>query len=533
MTTAKEAQPQPAGQDPLKASVPGGPARASDPGWIASATEAERLRLFISSINDYAIFMLSPEGTVVSWNAGAQRFKGYSAEEIIGQHFSRFYTEEDRAADVPANALKLAREKGKFEAEGWRVRKDGSRFWASVVIDPIHGDHGELVGFAKVTRDITDRKNIAAELEQARQALFQTQKLDAIGKLTGGVVHDFNNVLNIITNGIALLQRRLGDPRDIHTLETMEKAAIQGTQLTRQLLSFARQQPVRPEPRDLNGLIGSFEAVLRQGSGNAILFELDLADSLPQALVDSAQFESALLNLVVNARDATPNGGRILLSTRAVELKERQLGTLSAGSYVAVSVQDTGAGMPPEVVARAVEPFFTTKEIGKGTGLGLSQALAMVQHSGGDMRIETRVGAGTTISMFFPALPPAAHPEEQPIRAQKVMIVDDQPEVLEVSSELFRLLGFEVLVAGSGQEALDAVQRTPNVQLILSDMLMPGMNGVQLALEARKLIPGIKVILSSGYIDPAIHNEVTLAGFHFLSKPYRIGDLVKKLREIG
>ncbi|GAB2580837.1 PAS domain-containing sensor histidine kinase [Ramlibacter solisilvae] len=648
--------------EPIVPPQPSSQAAASGRGWTASTTEAERLRLFISSVKDYAIFMLSPEGEVVSWNAGAQRFKGYTAQEIIGQHFSRFYTEEDRAAGVPENALKLAREAGQFEAEGWRVRKDGSRFWANVVIDPIRDERGELVGFAKITRDITDRKlaqealrqseerfrilvqgvtdyaiymlspegeitnwnagarrikgyaehevvgtnfsrfyteedratglpqralaqaaekgrfeaegwrvrkdgsrfwahvlidpirnelgeligfakvtrditerkNAATELEQAREALFQAQKLEAIGKLTGGVAHDFNNLLNVVTNGLSSLRERLRDPADIRMLDAMDKAASRGTALTRQLLSFARQQPLRPEPQELNQLITSFEAVLRRGSRSAISFDLDLAAGLPQVLVDSALFESALLNLVVNARDATPDGGSIVLSTRVVELKERQVGALTAGPYVAVAVQDTGTGMPADVVARAVEPFFTTKEVGKGTGLGLSQVVGMAQQSGGDLGIHSRVGQGTTITMYFPALPATAAPSEAGKGGtEKVLVVDDQPEVLEVTSELFRILGFEVLVANSGQQALEMLQRTPDVRLILSDMVMPGMNGLQLGQKAKELVPGVKLILASGYTDAAIGNGMNLAGFHFLPKPYRMGDLVKKLRSIG
>ncbi|AMO25597.1 histidine kinase [Ramlibacter tataouinensis] len=494
----------------------------------------ERFRILVQGVTDYAIYMLSPEGEITNWNAGARRIKGYAEHEVVGTNFSRFYTEEDRATGLPQRALAQAAEKGRFEAEGWRVRKDGSRFWAHVLIDPIRNELGELIGFAKVTRDITERKNAATELEQAREALFQAQKLEAIGKLTGGVAHDFNNLLNVVTNGLSSLRERLRDPADIRMLDAMDKAASRGTALTRQLLSFARQQPLRPEPQELNQLITSFEAVLRRGSRSAISFDLDLAAGLPQVLVDSALFESALLNLVVNARDATPDGGSIVLSTRVVELKERQVGALTAGPYVAVAVQDTGTGMPADVVARAVEPFFTTKEVGKGTGLGLSQVVGMAQQSGGDLGIHSRVGQGTTITMYFPALPATAAPSEAGKGGtEKVLVVDDQPEVLEVTSELFRILGFEVLVANSGQQALEMLQRTPDVRLILSDMVMPGMNGLQLGQKAKELVPGVKLILASGYTDAAIGNGMNLAGFHFLPKPYRMGDLVKKLRSIG
>src|SRR4051794_531388 len=291
----------------------------------------ERFRLLVQGVTDYAIYMLSPEGTITNWNAGARRIKGFEHDDVVGTHFSRFYTDEDRASGLPARALAQAAEAGRFEAEGWRVRKDGTRFWAHVVIDPIRDDAGELLGFAKITRDITERRNAAIALEQTREALFQSQKLEAIGKLTGGVAHDFNNLLNVVTNGLSMLRERVRAPADVRILDTMDQAASRGAQLTQHLLSFARQQALKPEARDINRVITSFEAVLRRGSRNSIRFDLSLAPSLPMVLVDAAQFETALLNLVVNARDATPDGGRITISTQAVDLKDKQLGMVEAG----------------------------------------------------------------------------------------------------------------------------------------------------------------------------------------------------------
>ncbi len=493
----------------------------------------QRFRMLVQGVTDYAIYMLSPAGEITNWNAGARRIKGFEDHEVVGTHFSRFYTEEDRANGLPKRALAQAAEKGRFEAEGWRVRKDGTRFWAHVVIDPIRNDLGELVGFAKITRDITERKHAAQELERAREALFQSQKLEAIGMLTGGVAHDFNNLLNVITNALSVLRDRIVDPADVRMLDAMDQAANRGALLTQQLLTFARQQPMKPEPRDVNRVITSFEAVLRRGSRNAIRFDLDLAERVPQVMVDPAQLETALLNLVVNAGDATPDGGRILLSTRAVDLRQGEQGTLPAGRYVAVSVQDTGEGMPPEVVTRAVEPFFTTKPLGKGTGLGLSQVYGMVQQSGGDLAIRSRQGEGTTLTLYFPALEGETAEAHAEGGAEKVLVVDDQPEVLEITSELFRTLGFEVLAANSGEDALQVLARTPDLRLMFSDVVMPGMSGIQLGRKARELVPGIKVILSSGYANPAMDQQGSLDGFQFLPKPYRMGDLVKKLRAMG
>ena len=492
----------------------------------------QRFRMLVQGVTDYAIYMLSPTGDITNWNAGARRIKGYEDDEVIGSHFSRFYTEEDRQAGMPARALRQASEAGRFEAEGWRVRKDGTRFWAHVVIDPIRGDTGELVGFAKITRDITERKQAAAELETAREALFHSQKMEAIGQLTGGIAHDFNNLLNVITNGISMLRERVKDSADVRMLDAIDHAANRGALLTQQLLSFARQQPMQQEPRDLNRVVNGFEAVLRRASRNAIDFRVELAAKLPQVMIDAAQFETALLNLVVNARDATPDGGRIRVSTQVVELKEQRR-NLPPGRYVAVSVQDTGSGMTPEVMGRAVEPFFTTKEVGKGTGLGLSQVYGMVQQSGGDLEIVSRPDEGTSMSMYFPALD-VEHEEREEEGSDKVLIVDDQPDVLEITSELFRTLGFEVLSANSAEDALGVLERTPDLHLMVTDVVMPGMSGIQLAHKALSLSPSLKVILASGYANPAIDNSKgSLEGFDFLPKPYRMADVVKKLRAMG
>ena len=363
----------------------------------------ERFRMLVQGVTDHAIYMLSPTGEITNWNSGAHRIKGLTGEEAVGSHFSRFYTPEDRATNLPMRALATAAEQGRFEAEGWRLRKDGSRFWAHVVIQPIRNEQGGLVGFAKITRDITERKKATEELERARETLFQAQKLDAIGKLTGGIAHDFNNLLSVLTNGLAILKRRLVDAADTRLLNTMEQAAARSSLLIQQLLSFARQQPLQQEERDLARVISAFEAILRRASPKAIGFDVKLEAGLPCVLIDAAQFETALLNLVVNARDATPDGGRIVVSCEQRELETGAVGKLPGGRYVVVSVQDTGAGMPAEVVARAVEPFFTTKEVGKGTGLGLSQAFGLVQQSGGELTINSQLGEGTTISMFFPA----------------------------------------------------------------------------------------------------------------------------------
>jgi PAS domain S-box-containing protein len=495
----------------------------------------DRFRLLVQGVTDYAIYMLSPTGVITNWNTGARRIKQYEHDEVVGSNFSRFYTPEDRAGGMPQRALEVAATQGRFESEGWRVRKDGTRFWAHVVIDPIRNDMGQLVGFAKITRDVTERRDAAQQLEKAREALFQSQKLEALGKLTGGVAHDFNNLLNVINNSLSLLRRSEHSLADLRLIATMEQAVKRGAALTQQLLSFARQQPLKQEPRDIDRVIGSFEAVLRRASGNGVAFDLELSHELPQVRIDVAQFETGLLNLVVNARDATPEGGRVTVATAVVDVDAGQVGVLPGGRYVVVSVRDTGVGMTPEVAARAFEPFFTTKEVGKGTGLGLSQVYGMVQQSGGDLVITSRPGEGATVSMYFPALvqsgaaEPAAH-----AASDRVLLVDDEPDLLETTGELFRTLGFEVLSATSGEEALELLKRTPDLPLLFSDVVMPGMSGFELARKARALAPGIKVILASGYVAEGVAAKEggALDSFEFLPKPYRLSDLVQRLRKI-
>ncbi len=491
----------------------------------------ERFRLLVQGVTDYAIYMLSPAGEITNWNAGARRIKGYADDEVIGSHFSRFYTERDNAAGMPQKALATALRDGRFESEGWRVRKDGSQFWAHVVIDPIRNQLGELLGFAKVTRDMTERQQAALALEKAKEALFQSQKLEAIGKLTGGVAHDFNNLLSVIANGIALLRHRPSDEEALRLLDAMGRAAGRGAALTQQLLTFARQQPLKQDVHDLNEVIVSFEAVLRRAVSGAIGFDIEMAAGLPRVLVDAPQVEAAILNLVVNARDATPDGGAIVLRTAAVELAEGEVGRLPSGRFVRVTVRDTGEGMSAEVAARAVEPFFTTKPVGKGTGLGLSQVYGLLQQSGGDVQIASTAGGGTTVSLFFPALEQEGDCAPRQEDKEKALLVDDQQDVLEMAVELFRSLGYDTLSANNGAEALAILQRTPNVAILFSDVVMPGMSGIELARSARVLYPDLRIILASGYATAALKaDNADLDDYTILSKPYSVAQILRQLR---
>jgi len=492
----------------------------------------QRFRLLVQGVTDYALYMLSPEGLVSNWNSGAERIKGYLHDEIVGHHFSRFYTDEDRLGGMPARALATAGDVGRYEAEGWRVRKDGTRFWANVVIDCIRGEDGRLLGFAKITRDLTEKKAAAEALDKVQATLFQAQKMESIGQLTGGIAHDFNNLLSVISSGLEVLtmQRAQGQSGDVKTLDSMRRAIDRGATLTQQLLAFARQQPLEPETRSVNRIVSGFESVLRRAANSSIEFVFDLDQQAHNAVIDAARLESAVLNLVVNARDAMPGGGRIQVATANVTLADSDIPGLGAGDYVRVAVSDTGSGMSKETIARAFEPFYTTKEMGKGTGLGLSQVYGFIKQSGGEVVIDSVLGQGTTIAIYLPAVTSSARDcDEAP--TETVLIVEDEPDLLDVASSLFMSMGYDVMTATSGSDALTMLA-SRDVDILFTDVVMPnGMNGVELAAYTRQNYPGVKVMLASGYPQPALKLDRSRLGeFAFVTKPYRLSDLARSLR---
>jgi PAS domain S-box-containing protein len=501
----------------------------------------ERFRLLVQGVTDYAIYMLDPQGNVTNWNAGAQRIKGYKQDEIVGRHFSQFYTDEDRATGLPRRALETAAREGRFEAEGWRLRKDGTRFWASVVIDRIQNDMGEIIGFAKITRDITERRQAQEALAQAQAALFHSQKMEAVGQLTGGVAHDFNNLLTVIVNSLDLLTRNTRDARDLRLIESAQRAAERGAKLTQQLLAFSRRQPLQPALHNPNILIGGFEAILRRACGELVKLRLRLASGVRSISVDAPQFEAALLNLIVNARDAMPDGGSLTITTGNVTIGEtgHVPAGLKPGPYVSITVEDTGVGMAPDVLDRVFEPFFTTKEIGKGTGLGLSQVYGFVTQSGGHIKVDSTLGEGTRITMLLPAQENGDEAEEDEDETERpaqesagtVLIVEDEPAVLEVASDIFDSLGYDVLTATDAQKAITVLESDAAIDVMFSDVIMPnGMNGVELSRKAREMRPSLKILLASGYPMSALPSEGLGAGVSFISKPYRWTELADKLR---
>ena len=500
-------------------------------------------RLLVQGVTDYAIFMLSTDGHITSWNAGARRIKGYTEAEIIGSHFSRFYTPEDVAAGVPFRGLETARRDGRFEAEGWRVRCDGSRFFAHVIIDAIYED-GELVGFAKVTRDITERRRAGEQLEQTQRALFQAQKMEALGKLTGGVAHDFNNVLQVLRGNLELLESRHG--RDAWSAERLNNAidaVDRGAKLAAQLLAFGRQQPLAPVVINPARQLRAMDDLLRRALGEAIEIESVVAGGLWNTAVDPHQLENVILNLAINARDAMPEGGKLTLELSNATLDDGYVSALPdvpAGQYVMLAVTDTGTGMSPEVMERAFDPFFSTKREGEGTGLGLSMAYGFVKQSGGHIRLYSEVGEGTTVRVYLPrSTGTAVEPARVKAGALKhgnetILVVEDDAKVRETVVDLLSGLGYAVLKANNAEQALAVVESGVHIDLLFTDVVMPGaLRSTEMVQRAVQTLPALKVLYTSGYTQNAIvHGGRLDPGVELLSKPYSRQQLAFKIRQV-
>jgi PAS domain S-box-containing protein len=467
--------------------------------------ESERsFELLVDSVTDYALFRLDPSGRIVSWNSGARRIKGYDAAEIIGKSFECFYSEQDRAAGVPAAGLRTAAREGRLETEGWRVRKDGTRFWANVIIDAIHSD-GQLVGFAKITRDITERRDAEARLRQA-------QKMEAVGQFTGGAAHDFNNLLMAILGSLELLRKRLpNDPRLLALLDNAVLAAKRGSSLTQRMLAFARRQELKHEAVDLAALVNTMLELLERSLGPTINIETAFPVDVVRVRTDANQLETALLNLAINSRDAMPDGGNIRISVAEHRITGAHATNLPPGNYACLAVADTGQGMDEATMARATEPFFTTKGIGKGTGLGLSMVDGLTGQSGGKLLVHSVPGRGTTVELWFPIAANVAAVADrgcadaqgvaQTERQLCVLAVDDDSLVLANIVAMLEDLGHTVIAVGSGARAIEEIDSTAAIDVLVTDQAMPVMTGMQLIEAARARRPNLPVILATGYAE--------------------------------
>jgi PAS domain S-box-containing protein len=507
---------------------------------VALKQSEEQFKLLVQGVSDYAIYLLDTDGRVSSWNLGAKRIKGYLPSEIIGQHFSQFYTDADRKSGEPQRALEIAAREGRFEREGWRVRKDGSQFWAHIVIDPIRNDGGEIIGYAKITRDITERRDAQEKLEKTREILVQSQKMEAIGQLTGGVAHDFNNLLMAVLGSLELLRKRLpADPKILALLDNAVQGAQRGTSLTQRMLAFARHQELKQEVIGIPELVRGMTDLVQRSLGPSLKIETRFPLVLMPVQADANQLEMVLLNLIVNARDAMPEGGEIVVAAREESIIDGHSSGSKAGRYICLSVTDTGEGMDSETLRRATEPFFTTKEIGKGTGLGLSMVHGFAEQSHGRFVLRSRQGEGTTAELWLPAVqvptrPVDARPSPHPapakqIRSLRVVAVDDDALVLMNTIAMLEDLGHTVFEAFSGKQALEILQREDSVDLVITDQAMPHMTGTQLAKAIKQEWPNVSVLLATGYAEIKPEDDI---GLPKLSKPFLQGELAATLARL-
>jgi PAS domain S-box-containing protein len=479
--------------------------------------------------------MLDAQGYVRSWNDGARRLKGYDADEIVGQHFRIFLPEEVRDGDMAAEALVTAAREGQFEAQTWLVRKDGGRFYASVVMDAIRNDAGELIGFAKLTRDITTQHEAQVAIELAREQLTQAQKMEALGQLTGGIAHDFNNLLMIVSGYAQILAGRLSEAKDKQAVDAIRAAANRGEKLTRQLLAFSRRQQLMPVVVDLRQRIDVVRDMLAPSLRGNIELICDIEDKIWPVEVDLGELELALVNIAVNARDAMLDGGTITLSARNVVLKPGSAAGALEGEFVALAIIDTGAGMPADVLQRVFEPFFTTKPVGKGTGLGLSQVHGFASQSGGAVTLTSEPGRGTVVTIYLPRSANETSADAGERAASNgdqahgtVLVVEDSRDVAEVTTSLLEQLGYRVVRAENATEALRHLQQGIGVDLLFSDIVMPGpINGLGLAQICQERFPDIPVLLTSGFSDAA---QAVDGRFDILRKPYEIEALERAIK---
>jgi PAS domain S-box-containing protein len=504
----------------------------------------QQFRLLVQGVTDYAIYMLDTTGHVTNWNSGASRIKGYEEEEVIGSHFSRFYTDEDRARGMPDRALAVARAEGRFEHEGWRVRKDGSRFFAHVVIDPLYDNTGAFAGYAKITRDITERRTAAEALKKTELALQQAQKMESIGKLTGGVAHDFNNLLQIISGNLQLLA---AEYRGSESAQQRVNAALEGVargvKLTGYLLAFGRRQALDPKVLNIGRFVLGTEDMLRRTLGEAVEIETIVSGGLWHTSIDVTQLESALLNLAINARDAMPGGGKLTIEVGNAFLDDnyaRIHADVAAGQYVMLAVTDTGEGMGPEVLAQAFEPFFSTKPEGSGSGLGLSMVYGFVKQSGGHVKIYSEAGLGTTVKLYLPrslkAEDPVAPSQDVTVMggSETILVAEDDPELCDTVVEMLKNLGYRVLKVHDAAGALTIIESGIRIDLLFTDVVMPGpLKSTELARQARARQPEIAVLFTSGYTQNAIvHGGRLDPGVELLAKPYTREALARKVRHV-
>jgi len=512
---------------------------------VSLRASEEQFRLLVDGVHDYALIMLAPNGIIAVWNKGAERIKGYKAEEIIGQHFSCFFTAEDVARGHPQEVLDRAVEIGHYEEEGERVRKDGTRIWVYVVVTALRSDNGGLRGFIKVTRDLTDGKRIDQRQRGLEEQIQRSQKMEAFGQLAGGVAHDFNNLLTVISGYSELLLGMLpsNDPKR-EAVKAVSEAGERAAVLTRQLLSFSRKAILETKVLDLNEVVKETASMLRRMIGEDILLTTVLDPNLNRVKVDPGQMGQVLMNLAINARDAMPQGGKLTVETSNCRLDEAYTAQhldFKPGNYILLAISDSGSGMTPEVQSHVFEPFFTTKGPGKGTGLGLATVYGIIKQSGGNINLYSELDHGTTFKIYLPVNDEQAQPLGDGRQGalvtggtETVLLVEDEDAVRAIAMLALQTQGYTVLHAASGKKALGVIEKhRGRIDLLVTDVVMPGMSGRELAETVHRQLPDLKVLYLSGYTDDAVvRHGILQSDVAFLQKPYTPLSLARKVREV-
>jgi two-component system cell cycle sensor histidine kinase/response regulator CckA len=494
----------------------------------------ERLRLISETVRDHAILTVDGEGRVSSWNTSAERLTGYGADEMIRAPFAVLHTGTD---DDVAALFDGAPGAGRREVEAELRRRDGSTFFAQITITPLSDTGEHLVGYAVVVRDLTERLHAEESLRRSEEQLRHSQKMDAVGRLAAGIAHDFNNILTAIQGHVQFLLEDLpADTESRDDATEIRKAADRATELTRQLLTFARKQPSRPVLLDVNDVIADLEKLLRRLIRADVALDTDY-DDVPGVFVDPGHLEQVLVNLVVNARDAIVDSGRITISTARISLDSMYSArglNLAPGEYVQIAVSDTGRGMSADMQRQIFEPFFTTKK--EGTGLGLSTVYGIVKQAGGHISVYSEEGMGTTFKVFLPAQGPReGTPPSDGVtgRTARVLLVEDDDAVRALARRTLENSGFDVLDAADGGEALRIMQEQGGaIDVVVSDMTLPNLSGEDLAAQITEAQPHTGIVLMSGFPETSLVREGRISEQQrFLEKPFTPASLVSAVRD--
>ena len=492
-----------------------------------------RLAHFMQSVVSYAVLMLDPHGGILSWNAGARQVDGYTADEILGQNFCLFFTQEDCRRGVPSRALRMASTGGRYETDSWRVRKDGSKYWAQMTIDAVKDEAGQLVGFVQIAQDISSRRDAQMIAERARQDQTQATKAETIGQLAGGISHDFNDLMMVIGGQAERLRHWLSEPAALRSVEAIDRALDHGRVLTQQLLEFSRRRSSAPIIVDVVKRVANIREMLGAALRGNITLVCDIAEDIWPIVVDAGQLDLALLNVALTARDSMPRGGVFTLSAHNSTSATRGELELGSGDFIEIVMSDTGDGAHEDPWSPSYETLLGARDGAKDTSLGLGQARRFAQQAGGNLIVRPHGDLGCEVIIYLPRSRgplPVAEISAEPAQAlKKVLLVEDNEEVAEVMEAMLTGLGYEVSEAPDALEAMEILRNTQDFDVVLSDIVMAGgMSGVDLVRTIKSTFPQLRCVLMSAYADAGLDVGTE---FPLLRKPFKSSHLRDALDE--